>query len=71
MTWKLFGLKPFRFGKEKDIGISIYLVLNSMWFYWSLCPKLLSPLIFSDPAGAIVGKFVSKKFPKLNKEWYK
>jgi len=66
MTWNIFGLKPFRFGKSKDIGITIYLIFVSMWFGLKLSPKLLSPLFFSDPAGAIVGKFFSKHFSKLN-----
>ena len=70
MTWNLFGLKPFRFGKERDKGITIYLVFVSIWFYCSLSPKLLSPLFFSDPSGAIVGKFFTRKFPKCNKVWY-
>jgi len=33
MTWQLMPcLRPFRFGKAKDLGITLYLIFVSIWF---------------------------------------
>jgi len=61
MTWgftRPIGIQPFRFGKERDIGMTIYLILVFFWFFFRLPPAALSPLFFADPAGAVVGKNV-------------
>lgn len=72
MTWNLtkaVGIKPFRFGAEKDVGITIYLCLVTWWFYAQLPLAALSPMFFADPAGAVVGKFLTRNgFP--NRTWY-
>jgi len=72
MTWNLtdiIGIKPFRFGAIKDIGITVYLIIVMLWFYWELPPTALSPMFFADPAGAVVGKWLSRKFPQKNSAW--
>jgi len=72
MTWnitKAVGIPPFRFGAEKDIGITIYLLLVMFWFYAELPPTALSPMFFADPSGAVVGKFLTRK-GFSNPAWY-
>jgi hypothetical protein len=54
MTWNLSPLPPFRFARPRDVGITVYLILVSCWFYASLPPTILAPLFFADPAGAVV-----------------
>jgi hypothetical protein len=70
MTWEVLPFLPsFRFGRSKDVGITIYLSLVSLWFYLSLSPTILAPLFFADPAAAIVGKTLSST-TSLNPKWY-
>lgn len=72
MTWNLttaVGVKPFRFGAQQDVGITIYLVIIILWFYAALPPAAMSPMFFADPAGAVVGKFLTQKGVK-NRVWY-
>eukprot|EP00448_Togula_jolla_P000724 CAMPEP_0170601824 /NCGR_PEP_ID=MMETSP0224-20130122/18063_1 /TAXON_ID=285029 /ORGANISM="Togula jolla, Strain CCCM 725" /LENGTH=282 /DNA_ID=CAMNT_0010926621 /DNA_START=66 /DNA_END=910 /DNA_ORIENTATION=- len=74
MTWNLtkpVGIPPFRFGAEKDVGITIYLVLVMSWFQAGLAPAALAPLFFADPAGAVIGKAMSRNLVKNNPAWYK
>lgn len=60
MTWEIHPrLKPFRFGKSRDIGISAYLIVAMLWFRLQLPIRVLAPMFFADPAGAVVGKFLS------------
>ena len=66
MTWELFGLKPYRFGSSKDIGITIYLLILTGWFYLQLPTFYLAPMFFSDPAGACTGKFMTEKLGKIS-----
>jgi dolichol kinase len=72
MTWRLLPkfIPQFRFGDEYDFGITAYLLIVGAWFYLQLPVRVLSPLFFADPAGAVVGKFCSKRFPKCNPKWY-
>jgi hypothetical protein len=71
MNWEVFPslLPNFWFGTARDKGITIYLVLVSLWVYlgWSL--RILAPVFFADPAGAVVGKWMTHHFPKDNKKW--
>lgn len=72
MTWnviKAIGIQPFRFGAERDVGITIYLMLVILWFYSELPPAALSPMFFADPAGAVVGKNLVR-FGFKNPAWY-
>lgn len=73
MTWELtdlVGIKPFRFGSTRDVGITVYLVLVMLWFFAELPPAALAPMFFADPAGAVIGKCLTRNFPKYNKAWY-
>jgi hypothetical protein len=73
MTWNItlaVGIKPFRFGATKDIGITVYLILVMLWFFGELPPVALSPMFFADPAGAVIGKWLTRNYPKENKAWY-
>ena len=31
--------------------------------------KIVAPMFFADPAGAIVGRYCSRHFPQLNAKW--
>ena len=71
MTWNLSPLPPFRFSRPKDVGITAYLLLVSVWFALQMSSSILAPLFFADPAGAVVGKACSKAFgPRRNPTWY-
>ena len=51
-------------------GITVYLLLVSAWFWLQLPAPILAPLFFADPAGAVVGKTLSRKFgPRWNPPW--
>ena len=40
------------------------------WFAMGLPPKVLAPLFFADPAGAVIGKACTRAFPSYNRAWY-
>jgi dolichol kinase len=71
MNWELFPklLPNFWFGAPRDKGITLYLLLVASWVYAELSLRILAPVFLADPAGAIVGKFMSQQFPKHNKKW--
>merc|ERR1719499_940373 len=74
MTWELIpGIRPFRFGKSRDIGMTVYLVVAMLWFWLELPIVVLAPMFFADPAGAIVGKWLSGLKDKgvLNPVWWR
>jgi len=70
MTWRLVPkwVPPFRFGDVYDAGITIYLCIVAGWFYMQLPVRALAPLFFADPAGAVVGKFCTRR--GINKVWW-
>jgi hypothetical protein len=70
MTWKVFPdwVPSFRFGGDYDAGITIYLLIVGTWFFNQQPSMALAPLFFADPAGAVFGKFFSRR--KLNMEWW-
>lgn len=70
MTWKVWPsfLPTFRFGEDYDVGITAYLTIVASWFYSQRPVRTLAPLFFADPAGAVVGKFMTKR--GLNRNWY-
>lgn len=71
MTWNMSPLPPFRFSRPADVGITVYLILVSVWFALSLPPSVLAPLFFADPAGAVVGKACTSYLgPQYNPAWY-
>jgi dolichol kinase len=71
MNWELFPklLPNFWFGAPRDKGITLYLLLVALWVYAGLSLRILAPVFLADPAGAVVGKFMSHQFPKRNKKW--
>jgi len=70
MTWNLSPLPPFRFSRPRDVGITVYLLLVSLWFFLQMPSSILAPLFFADPAGAVVGKACSKYLGHWNPAWY-
>ena len=71
MNWEVFpSIFPnFWFGTARDKGITLFLVLVSLWVYLGLPLRVLGPVFLADPAGAVVGKYMSTVFPKGNKKW--
>eukprot|EP00948_MAST-09A_sp_MAST-9A-sp1_P000912 g912.t1 len=70
MTWGgNFGIPSFRFGRKNDMGITLYLLLVAFWVHNRYSLIVLAPMFFADPAGAIVGKFLSRKLGRLNPKW--
>jgi len=62
VTWELLpGLRPFRFGKPRDIGMTVYSLVAMLWFWMQLPIMVLAPMFFADPAGAIFGKWLTSK----------
>lgn len=59
-TWMQNAHIPkLRFSRDRDVGITAYLTLVSFWFYKGIDPKILAPVFFADPAGAVIGKTMS------------
>lgn len=69
MTWELLPLPKFWFGTRRDRGITIYLFLVMLWVYAGNSLRILAPVFLADPAGAVVGKWLSKVAPNQNKRW--
>ena len=71
MNWQVFPslLPNFWFGEPKDIGITLYLIIVAGWVYVKLPLRILAPVFTADPAGAVVGKWVSANYPHLNRKW--
>ena len=69
MTWWPKSPIKFKFTRPNDVGVTAYLCIVSLWFYLGLSPKILRPVFFADPAGAIVGKAMSRL--GLNARWSK
>lgn len=70
MSWRLVPSwgPAFRFGDVYDAGITIYLVIVGTCFFLQMPVRALAPLFFADPAGAVVGKFGSRR--GFNMIWY-
>mmetsp|Transcript_78119 Transcript_78119/g.181250 ORF Transcript_78119/g.181250 Transcript_78119/m.181250 type:complete len:243 (-) Transcript_78119:82-810(-) len=60
VTWEAIpGIKPFRFGKTRDIGMTVFMLVSMFWFFLQMPIRVLAPMFFADPAGAVVGKYLS------------
>lgn len=73
LTWEIHPkLKPFRFGKSRDIGMTVYLLTAVAWFALQLPIHVLAPMFFADPMGAVVGKYLSSMKDKgiVNPVWW-
>lgn len=65
VTWELVPkIKPFRFQRPRDVGMTVYMIVAMFWFYNELPIRVLAPMFFADPMGAVVGKYLSS-----NKMW--
>ncbi|CAK0819926.1 unnamed protein product [Prorocentrum cordatum] len=65
VTWELVPkIKPFRFQRKRDVGMTVYMIVAMFWFYYELPIRVLAPMFFADPMGAVVGKYLSS-----NKMW--
>ena len=71
MNWGIFPrlLPNFWFGTARDVGITIYLLLVIVWVQLGHSLRILAPVFLADPAGAIVGKWLTAHFPKDNPKW--
>ena len=70
MNWEVFPLLPnFWFGVPRDKGITLYLVLVSVWVFLGRPLRVLAPVFLADPAGAVVGKYITGAFPRWNRKW--
>eukprot|EP00927_Polykrikos_kofoidii_P061393 TRINITY_DN56229_c0_g1_i1.p1 TRINITY_DN56229_c0_g1~~TRINITY_DN56229_c0_g1_i1.p1 ORF type:complete len:273 (-),score=31.32 TRINITY_DN56229_c0_g1_i1:220-972(-) len=70
LTWRLVPscVPQFRFGDLYDAGITIYLLIVAAWFGLKQPVRALAPLFVADPAGAVVGKFCSRR--GMNMIWW-
>uniref|UniRef100_A0A0G4IF74 Dolichol kinase n=1 Tax=Chromera velia CCMP2878 TaxID=1169474 RepID=A0A0G4IF74_9ALVE len=64
-TW--FPQRPWRFARPGDLGITFYGSIVAVWALFALPMKVLAPLFFADPLGAIVGKSIESPRWYLNK----
>lgn len=73
LTWEVHPrLKPFRFGKARDIGMTAYMCVAMVWFWLELPVHVLAPMFFADPMGAVVGKYMSSMKGRgiINPVWW-
>jgi len=70
MVWDLtpLGFK-FRYARYRDVGMSLYLVMVVVFFYTETPLEIINPVFFADPAGAVVGKYLSQSGYK-NPAWW-
>merc|ERR1712232_25108 len=70
MTWKFWPsfLPTFRFGEDYDAGITAYLLTVAACYYAQNPVRVLAPLFFADPAGAVFGKFFTRQ--GFNRNWW-
>ena len=71
MNWELFPklLPNFWFGVPRDKGITLYLILVTVWVWLDRPLRILAPVFLADPAGAVVGKWITSLYPKENPKW--
>jgi len=56
----VYNFKLFTFSKKKDIGILSYVLITTTSVFLNIPLIKISPLYFSDPFGAIIGKLYGK-----------
>ena len=70
MTWQVIpGVPTIWFGSPRDPGITVYLIVVAIWFYMQLPVNVLAPVFFADPAGAVVGRYMTKHHGQVNPRW--
>ena len=71
-VWQLGTTYNFRFSRTRDVGISVYLVIVTVFFYTKTplgkvekfldfepqlpIAEIINPVFLADPLGALVGK---------------
>merc|ERR1719219_2326976 len=60
MVWELGIPFKFRFSGTRDIGITVYLLLVVIFFYYQIPLEIINPVFFADPLGALVGKYLTQ-----------
>lgn len=71
ITWELVPkIKPFRFQRPRDVGMTVYMIVAMFWFFQELPIRVLAPMFFADPMGAVVGKYLSSR-KMWNPVWYR
>ena len=58
------------FGAPRDVGITIYLCLVFVWVFLGQNLRIMAPMFLADPAGSVVGKWLSLHFPDQNYKWF-
>eukprot|EP00933_Yihiella_yeosuensis_P038441 TRINITY_DN32373_c0_g1_i1.p1 TRINITY_DN32373_c0_g1~~TRINITY_DN32373_c0_g1_i1.p1 ORF type:complete len:258 (+),score=25.46 TRINITY_DN32373_c0_g1_i1:103-876(+) len=74
MTWQVHPkLRPFRFGRQHDVGMTAYMFVAMIWFAFELPVHVLAPMFFADPMGAVVGRYLSGLKDKgiVNPVWWR
>jgi len=71
MVWEIGPLPfKFRYAKARDVGITVYLLIVAAFFYTQTSLWIIMPVFFADPAGAVVGKFLTKHMGhSINFRW--
>jgi len=72
ITWEFAGCPRFRWGRPADVGMTVYCIVATFWFYMEMPVFVLAPMFFADPAGAIVGRQLSSMKDKgvVNPVWW-
>ena len=60
MVWQIGITFKFRYASTRDVGISVYLVLVTVFFYHQIPLEIIKPVFFADPLGALVGKHLTQ-----------
>jgi len=69
MVWQIGTSYKFRFSSTRDIGISVYLIIVTLFFYTQTPLEIINPVFLSDPLGALVGKSLTQ-WGLYNPKWF-
>jgi len=61
MVWQLGTTFTFRYSRTRDVGITVYLLLVTAFFYFQLPLEIIKPVFFADPMGAVVGRHLTSQ----------
>ena len=60
MVWEVGVPFQFRYSKRKDVGMTVYLVIVTVFFYLKMPLSIIRPVFLADPMGAIIGKSLTQ-----------
>jgi len=60
MVWQIGTTYNFRFSSTRDVGITVYLLIVSTFFFTQTPLEIINPVFLADPLGALVGKSLTK-----------